>query len=268
MARSDQKSIAERRRNILLDICMNSEVSVASLAQKYNTSQMTIWRDLEDLNRNHYIQKTQTGKVKKNKMLSLDPNIYSRSADHHEEKVAIALKAIDLINDNDIIGIDNSTTAMELSRLLFTKESLTVVSNNMLLMPILYGHPKLKFISAGGVLKFSGYSTEGELAIGTIQQFNYDKVFFSCNAVDDKFGLSNTDEFETGTKQAFLRNALQTILLCDHSKLGKKAVYRFCELRNVDILITDSEADKKQIRAIEESGVRVIVADEIKDKAV
>lgn len=268
MARSDQKSIAERRHSILLDVCMNREVSIATLAQKYNTSQMTIWRDLEHLDKNHYIQKTQTGKIKKSQVLSLDPNIYSRSEDHHAEKVAIALKAIDLISDNDIIGIDNSTTAMELARLLFTKESITVVSNNMLLMPILYGHPKLKFISAGGALKFSGYSTEGELAISTIQQFNYDKVFFSGNAADAEFGLSNTDEFETGTKRAFLRNALQAILLCDHSKLGKKAVYRFCETRNIDILITDSEAEDKQIRAFEENGVRVIVADEIRDKAV
>lgn len=268
MARSDQKSIAERRHNILLDVCMNREVSIASLAQKYNTSQMTIWRDLEDLSRNHYIQKTQTGKVKKQKTLSLDPNIYSRSEDHHAEKVAIALKAIDLIHNNDIIGIDNSTTAMELARLFFTKESITVVSNNMLLMPILYGHTKLKFVSAGGALKFPGYSTEGDIAINTIHQFNYDKVFFSCNAVDAKFGLSNTDEFETGTKQAFLRNALQKVLLCDHSKLGKKAVYRFCELKNVDILITDSEADEKQIRAIEENGVKVIVADEIRNETV
>lgn len=268
MARSDQKSIAERRHSILLDVCMNREVSIASLARKYNTSQMTIWRDLEHLDKNHYIQKTQTGKIKKSKTLSLDPNIYSRSEDHHAEKVAIALKAIDLIDDNDIIGIDNSTTAMELARLLFTKESITVVSNNMLLMPILYGHPKLKFISAGGILKFSGYSTEGELAINTIRQYNYDKVFFSGNAVNPKFGISNTDEFETGTKQAFLRNAKQKILLCDHSKLGRKAVYRFCELRDVDILITDSEADEKQIREVEENGVRVIIADEIRDKTV
>ena len=47
-----------------------------------------------------------------------------------------------------------------------------------------------------------------------------------------------------------------------------KAVYRFCELKNVDILITDSEADKNQIQAIEENGVRVILADEIRDEAV
>lgn len=268
MARSDQKSIAERRRSILLDVCMNREVSIASLAEKYNTSQMTIWRDLEDLSRNHYIHKTQTGKVTKNQTLSLDPNIYSRSSDHHAEKVAIALKAIELIDDNDIIGIDNSTTAMELARLFFIKESITVVSNNMLLMPILYGHPKLKFISAGGTLKFSGYSTEGEIAINTIQQFNYDKVFFSANAVDVSFGVSNTDDFETGTKQAFLRNAHQSVLLCDHSKLGQKAVYCFCEIRNVDILITDSEADEQQIRAFEENGVQVIVADAIKDETV
>ena len=247
---------------------MSREVSIASLAEKYNTSQMTIWRDLEDLSRNHYIQKTQTGKVAKNPTLSLDPNIYSRSADHHAEKVAIALKAIELIDDHDIIGIDNSTTAMELARLLFTKKSITVISNNMLLMPILYGHPELKFISAGGTLKFSGYSTEGEIAINTIQQFNYDKVFFSSNAADVQFGISNTDEFETGTKQAFLRNALKSVLLCDHSKLGKKAVYRFCEFRNVDILITDSEADEKQIHKIEESGVKVIVADELNDRSV
>jgi DeoR/GlpR family transcriptional regulator of sugar metabolism len=262
MARRDQHSIEDRRQKILEEVCMKQEVNIADLAEKHNTSQMTIWRDLEILDKNNYIHKTQAGSVKKNVNLSLDPNIYNRSAICHAQKVSIALKAIELIEDNDVIGLDSSTTAMELARLFFIRKNITIISNNMLLLPILYDHPDLQFISAGGTLKQKGYSTEGDIATNTIQQFNYDKVFLSTNALDADFGLSNVGSFETGTKQAFIQNAARTILLCDSSKIGKKAVYRFCEMKDINLLITDSGISQEQLQCIRDKGVAVVIADE------
>jgi DeoR/GlpR family transcriptional regulator of sugar metabolism len=258
MPRNKQSAVDSRRKEILEEVCMNDEVNISMLAKKHNTSQMTIWRDMEILQKHNYIQKTNIGSVKKNEDLSLDPDIYKRSKIRNKQKVAIALEAIGLVEDGDVLGLDSSTTVLELAKLLFTKNNLMVVSNNMLLMPVLYNHPAMQFISAGGMLKMKGYSTEGEIAVETIRQFNYDKVFISANAVDAAFGLSNIETFETATKKAFLKSAKKIIVLADGSKIGKRAIHQFGTFDIVDTLITDDSADPDQLKKIEKQGVKII----------
>lgn len=258
MAKNTKEAVNDRRKKILQDVCMNYEVNIALLAKKYNASQMTIWRDLEYLQKYNYIQKTNIGSVKKSEDLSLDPDIYKRSKVATAQKVAIALKAIELIEDGDVLGLDSSTSVLELAKLLFIKNDITVISNNMLLMPVLYNHPSLQLVSTGGVLKMKGYSSEGSIAIETISQFSYDKVFVSANAIDAEFGLSNTEIFETGTKKAFIKNAKTKIVLADSTKFGKQAVQRWCTFHDIDILVTDCDKDSEQIKTIEEKGTKVI----------
>jgi DeoR family ulaG and ulaABCDEF operon transcriptional repressor len=48
------------------------------------------------------------------------------------------------------------------------------------------------------------------------------------------------------------------IVLADSSKLGKRSNFIFCPLSDVDVLITDSNADAEMIRQFEAQGVEVI----------
>lgn len=259
MARISKAELENRRKEILEEICKNEEVQVGELAERFNTSNMTIWRDLEHLEKHKYIRKTNNGKVKKNDDLSLDPSIYNRSKENHTKKVAIALKACEMIEDGDVLGFDASSTTMELAKLLFMKNNLTIVSNNMLFMPILYDHPSIRVIFAGGNLMMKGYSTEGELAVNTFNQFIYDKIFISANAVDVDFGLSNIETFETGTKKVLIKNAKKKIVLADSTKIGNLATFKCCDMEDIDVLITNDDADKEVIQEIKNKGIEVIL---------
>ena len=165
MAKNSQENINNRRKKILHDVCMNNEVNIARLAKKYDASQMTIWRDLEFLQKFNYIEKTNIGSVKKSEDLSLDTDIYKRSKVATAQKVAIALKAVEFIEDGDVLGLDSSTSVLELAKLLFIKKDIKVISNNMLLMPVLYNHPSLQLISTGGVLKMKGILLKDRLRL-------------------------------------------------------------------------------------------------------
>jgi DeoR/GlpR family transcriptional regulator of sugar metabolism len=65
---------------------------------------------------------------------------------------------------------------------------------------------------------------------------------------------------EIPLRQAILRQAAETYILADSAKLGQISVGRVCALSEATALITDSAADPATIRALEQAGIRVIVA--------
>ena len=70
----------------------------------------------------------------------------------------------------------------------------------------------------------------------------------------EKKELSCTITFKENT----LSICREKILLCDSSKLGVQSLRFFCELNNIDTVITDSNADKTFIAKLTELGINVL----------
>jgi DeoR/GlpR family transcriptional regulator of sugar metabolism len=51
--------------------------------------------------------------------------------------------------------------------------------------------------------------------------------------------------------------AEQVVVVADGSKLGERAFAKICEIREVDVLVTDANADA---RPFEEAGLKVVRA--------
>jgi DeoR family fructose operon transcriptional repressor len=51
-----------------------------------------------------------------------------------------------------------------------------------------------------------------------------------------------------------------TVVLVDSSKIGQEQTVRFAELRDVDVVVTDADADPDDVEALERLGVEVVVA--------
>jgi DeoR family fructose operon transcriptional repressor len=56
------------------------------------------------------------------------------------------------------------------------------------------------------------------------------------------------------------RAASRTVVLADSSKLGREHLVRFAGVDDVDVLVTDSEADPDAIAALTSAGMEVVVA--------
>lgn len=59
--------------------------------------------------------------------------------------------------------------------------------------------------------------------------------------------------------RALVERARRVVVVADGSKLGKVAFARICPLSAVDELVTDAEADPRELRAIREAGLSVTV---------
>ena len=57
-------------------------------------------------------------------------------------------------------------------------------------------------------------------------------------------------------------SAEKLILLADSSKLGMRSNFVFASLSELDVLITDSGADPKQVKHFKSQGVEVIIVED------
>ena len=56
------------------------------------------------------------------------------------------------------------------------------------------------------------------------------------------------------------RSAQRTVVLADSSKLGREHLVRFAAIDDVDVLVTDSDADPEVVAALRDTGIEVVVA--------
>ena len=107
--------IKERRERIVDLVNDWGNLSVGFLAKKFNVSEMTIYRDLNELEDNNLLIKTSGGAIKMSESLVHSESSFSkRLKDHNQEKKAIAKKAVEYISNGDSIIIDGGTTTFAL----------------------------------------------------------------------------------------------------------------------------------------------------------
>lgn len=177
------------------------------------------------------------------------------------EKESIAKEAIRLLKPGDVIFVDGGTTTFHLGLVLPNIE-LRVITNSLRLAAILEErtelNPSLEVSITGGLLYRKSGILLGPNTEKGISQYHADFAFISAGGVNEN-GIYNTNELVTETERVMISNADQTVVLADHSKIGKKAMCHVCGLDQINILITDASSSNDAVLAkIQDSGVKVL----------
>jgi DeoR/GlpR family transcriptional regulator of sugar metabolism len=80
----------------------------------------------------------------------------------------------------------------------------------------------------------------------------------------DADGPSDFNPGSVAVKRAMMRQAQQTILVLDHSKLDKTAFERIGPLGEIDHLVTDEAPSDKLAKALERAGVTLHLSGQAK----
>lgn len=80
-----------------------------------------------------------------------------------------------------------------------------------------------------------------------------------------KFGVMESDPLLILSEQKLKKQTDKLIVLADSTKLGKRSNFVFCPLEEVDVLITDSKADKELIDYFKDQDIEVIIVDSLDD---
>lgn len=248
-----------RQQAILQLLETQGVVRVAELCERFGVSEMTVRRDLNELEQAGLIRRTHGGAVSA-RGRSFEPPYLVRAHTNQSQKERIGRVAASLVQDGDSVALDVGTTTLEVAHALRDKNNLTVLTHSLHIAHVLAGHPLIRLIVVGGVLRPGELSLVGHLAERAYREFHVDKLFLGVGGLSVEAGLTEYNLEDALVKQAMLQSAKERIVVADASKLERVAFARVAALSDIDILVTTSEADPSILKRIEEVGVRVLLA--------
>jgi DeoR/GlpR family transcriptional regulator of sugar metabolism len=151
--------------------------------------------------------------------------------------------------------LDDSTTTLELAKLLEDAGPLTVITNFLETIKLLSGVPGLRLLALGGEYYPTHDSFLGVPCVEAIESLRVDLLFASTSAVSGKYAYHQEQEIVL-VKRAMIKVAQRSVLMVDHTKLGRAALHRLAPLRDFDLVLTDGKAPEGTLQEMRENGVR------------
>ena len=223
----------QRQKKILSLTEVEGEITIKELASRLKVSEMTIHRDLDMLQEERYIYK------KRGAAVFIDSEDRDTNNFYAEEKRAIGHKAPTLVPDGPSIIFDNSTTALECARFLNPEGKYTFYTTNLETAKILTSFTKSILYCSGGYYFPDSRGFVGSQAEAFMASVKADVCFIGASGITPD-GITTPYPMHTPLQKAIISAAKTKILVCDHSKFGKRAMEKICELKDIDIIVTDS----------------------------
>jgi DeoR family transcriptional regulator, glycerol-3-phosphate regulon repressor len=247
-----------RQEQILAIARSAGRVMVDELSARFEVTPQTIRKDLNELCDQRLLTRIHGGAV----IASGVENVgyEARRFIAQEEKRAIGVAAAAIIPNNTSLFINIGTTTEEVARALLNHEGLLVITNNLNVASILYRHPRIEVIIAGGPLRRSDGGIIGGAAVDFIRQFKVDHAVIGTSAIDEEGALLDFDYREVRVSQAIIGNARQVILVSDRLKFERSAPVRIGHISQVDVFVTDELVSPSVAELCKAQGVRVIEA--------
>ncbi len=254
----------ERWNTLLSLLASRGRLSVEEAAAELKVSAATIRRDFDQLAQQQMLTRTRGGAVAHT--VTYDLPLRYKSARRASEKQRIAAVAADLVQPGAVVGVNGGTTTTEVARALATRADLhtessapavTVVTNALNIAGELVVRPHIKIVLTGGVALPQSYELVGPLANGVFDQVTLDLAFLGVSGLDVDRGATCANEDEASINRQMAIRAERIVVVADGSKLGARAFAKICGIGEVDILVTDADADAA---AYEEAGIKVLRA--------
>lgn len=229
---------SERRRQALAHLVEErGSVSLADAASSFAVSEMTIRRDLLELEASGLVRRVRGGAIP-----APGPQRFSvRSNLQRDAKTIIARKAGALVPRTGAVAMDASTTVGALVASLTGHDSLTVVTNSWENFSAARRAGFMNSVLTGGHAEASTDSFVGPLACRAAASMTYAALFASASGVQPALGSMDVSLSEAQVKQEFARSAERIVLLLDSSKLGERDIARSFDWEQIDVLVTELE---------------------------
>lgn len=255
------KQVEERKQAIAERLARENRVYVSDLSREFDVSEVTIRKDLKELEERGVLRRTHGGAANLDKG-SVEPPLDELVQIHMEEKRSIARTAYRFVSDGDSLLLDASSTTRELVHLLREgeKKDLTVITTAIQVAQELSPCEHIQVIQIGGLVRRSLVTVMGPMATEALRNLHADKAFIGVNGVDAQVGLTTQNMLECEIKRHIIEASTQSFVLADASKMRCVALGVICPVSRVDYILTDPGVSPTYVSALEDSGADVVVA--------
>ena len=246
----------EKRFNYILEkLLSQNEVGFTELSKDLEVSEDTIRRDIDLLANNGLLLKIRGGAIPR----SHNPLTFKERIGHlRDDKEIIALKAQTLIKSGQTIFMDGGTSVYTLVSLLSTDIKLTVITNNMAIIPALSAYSGIELIVLGGKYLKESETVVGLQAIRMAENFQADLYFMGICALDTEKGVTASFMEEAELKQTMLQHSGTSVALSTFDKLETFETYRVCPIQDLDYIITEMDVNEEKFNSFRNLGISVL----------
>jgi DeoR family transcriptional regulator, fructose operon transcriptional repressor len=248
-----------RQLEILEQLERFPRVEVNHLAASLEVSEVTIRKDLQELEQHSLLKRVHGGAISAHRT-KWNPSLENRLEVKSEGKLAIAKAALELIRDGDTLILDAGTTTLALARSLRgRKHNLTVITNSLPVMVEL-SNTDFEVVALGGMLRQHSLAMIGPTTVINLSKLHADIAFVGATSASLDRGLCTPNIIEAETKTAMVKAASERIALIDHSKIGQASLAPFAHWSEIQVLITDEVIDSRFVNHIQSQKVKWILA--------
>ncbi|MGC8787865.1 MAG: DeoR/GlpR family DNA-binding transcription regulator [Anaerolineae bacterium] len=251
----------EKRKLAILEELANAHrVLVSDLSQKFGVSEVSIRRDLEELEARGLLRRVWGGAVSVPQTI-LEWSFNEKMMMHKEQKERIGRAAAALVKDGDVIIMDSGTTvvhvARHISRDILTSGHLTVITSSLPIVRELGCWKGVHLILLGGIYLPQQEVVAGPQSIACLSGLHADKMFLGAGGLSLEVGATTATVLDAEVDRACVKASDQVIAVIDSSKIGRKGLATVVPLTDIDILITDDGAPPDFVAQVTALGVEV-----------
>ena len=250
-----KRNTPQRRHNILAMLAEQGEVSVDELAKRFETSEVTIRKDLAALESNGLLLRRFGGAI------TLPQELVSDSPQPISfYKQAIARAAVGLIKEHARIIIDSGSTTASMIPQLGRQPGLVVMTNSLHVasaLSELEHEPVL--LMPGGTWDPHSESFQGQVAEQVLRSYDFDQLFIGADGIDLQRGTTTFNEL-LGLSRVMAEVAREVIVMVESDKIGRKIPNLELPWSSFHTLITDDRLPPEAREQIQARGITVLCA--------
>ncbi|MFC3608141.1 DeoR/GlpR family DNA-binding transcription regulator [Stutzerimonas tarimensis] len=250
-----KRNTPQRRHAILALLSEQGEVSVDALAKRFETSEVTVRKDLTALERNGLLLRRYGGAVPVPQELVGDP-----LGPVSPFKQAIARAAAGCIREHARVIIDSGSTTAAMIPEIGHKAGLVVMTNSLHVanaLRELEHEPVL--LMTGGTWDPHSESFQGKVAEQVLRSYDFDQLFIGADGIDLERGTTTFNEL-LGLSQVMAEVAREVIVMAESDKIGRRMPNLELPWQRVHTFITDDRLPADVRASLEQRDVRVICA--------
>ena len=250
-----KRNTQQRRHTIITLLGTQGEVSVDELAKRFDTSEVTIRKDLAILENSGLLLRRYGGAVPLPKEITdnKDENLSQR-------KIIIAQKAAMMIKDHNRIIIDSGHTTSALVSELDNKKGLVVMTNSLAIankLQTFENEPTL--LMTGGTWDTHSESFQGQVAENSLRSYDFDQLFIGADGFDLERGTTTFNEL-IGLSRVMAEVSREVIVLVESDKFNRKIPNVEIPVDQIHTVITDDDLSIENRKKLIDQGLNLIIA--------
>ncbi|QIG48511.1 DeoR/GlpR transcriptional regulator [Nordella sp. HKS 07] len=252
-----------RQAHIIEQLRKTGFVSVAEVAAALAVSEMTIRRDLIDLETDGRLVRTHGGAIAPEGTAALafereEPAFEQRLRQNNAAKEAIATVAASLLGTRQSVALDVGSSAFVLAARLRALTGIKIFTNSLRVASLL-GRERRDVYLPGGEVRGDEMSICGPTAVAQFEQLWFDIAFIGAAGLTQA-GLFDYSLEDSELKRVYLRRSSRKVLLCDAAKFNRLSLVQVAALDSIDMLITDATPSGELADALASANVEVRLA--------